>query len=236
MTGFYGTDLAAIHAEGFGALGEAAAGVVQAHLGPALAGARVLDLGCGAGALAARLERAGADVWGLDLSGDLLALARARVPGGTFVQGSLHEADLPAARAVCAIGEVVNYLADPGAGMEALRSFIRKAAKSLPPGGLLLFDAAAPGRGSGRSFTQTDGWAVGSVNAEDGGVLTRTITTFTRTGQAWRRSDETHRLVLLDTDAVLALLESEGFRAEALPGYGELQLPPGLPVYRALRR
>ena len=68
MGDFYGADLAAIHADGFGGLGAAAAGVVAQALGDSLAGARILDLGCGAGALSAPLTPAGARVWGLDLS------------------------------------------------------------------------------------------------------------------------------------------------------------------------
>jgi hypothetical protein len=41
---FYGADLAAIHAEGFGGLGAAAAGVVAEALGDSLSGARVWGL------------------------------------------------------------------------------------------------------------------------------------------------------------------------------------------------
>jgi SAM-dependent methyltransferase len=232
---FYGADLAAIHADGFGGLGAAAAGVVVAALGDSLSGARILDLGCGAGALAAPLTQAGAQVWGLDLSADLLAIARRRVPGADFVQGSLHDAELPEAQAVCAIGEVVNYLADPRAGDAALRRFLEKAARALPRDGLLLFDAAAPGRGSSRSFTEGPDWAVGSVNAEADGILTRRITTFTRDGGGWRRTEEVHQLALLPQEVVLGALAAAGFRSQVLAGYGDLVLPAGLPVYHALR-
>jgi SAM-dependent methyltransferase len=48
-----------------------------------LRGQRVLDVGCGTGALAAALaERAGARVWGVEPSGEMLEVARARVPRG----------------------------------------------------------------------------------------------------------------------------------------------------------
>jgi magnesium-protoporphyrin O-methyltransferase len=80
MEPFYAEDLAVIHAEGFGGLGAAAAGLVEALLGEGIAGARVLDIGCGAGALAAPLSESGAEVTGLDLSPDLLDLARLRAP------------------------------------------------------------------------------------------------------------------------------------------------------------
>ena len=172
MSDFYARDLAEIHAEGFGALGAAAAQVVHEALGDRINGARVVDIGCGAGALSAPLSEAGAEVWGLDLSPDLLDIARRQAPGAVFRQGSLHEVDLPRADVLCAIGEVVNYLADPRAGEAGLADFLHRASGALPQGGLLLFDAAAPGRGASRSFTEGPGWAVGAVSEEAGGNLT----------------------------------------------------------------
>lgn len=53
------------------------------------AGRTVLDLGCGPGHVSAWLRAAGADVLGLDLSEGMLAEARRRVPGVTFVQGDM---------------------------------------------------------------------------------------------------------------------------------------------------
>lgn len=235
MEPFYAEDLAVIHAESFGGLGAAAAGLVEALLGEGIAGARVLDIGCGAGALAAPLSESGAEVTGLDLSPDLLALARLRAPRATFLEASLYAWDPPPADAICAIGEVVNYMADPRAGEAGLAGFLSRAARALPPGGLLLFDAAAPGRGSSRSYTEGPGWAVGSISEEAGETLTRRITTFRRTDDAWRRSQEVHNLALLAPDRVLGALEAAGFRAEVLSGYGELVLPAGLPAYRATR-
>ena len=235
MEGFYTEDLAAIHAEGFGALGAAAADVVADALGEGIAKARVADIGCGAGSLAAPLSSAGAEVWGLDISPAFLEIARRRAPHATFRQGSLHELEIPPVEVVCAIGEVVNYMADLRAGEAALRRFLEQAAASLRPGGLLLFDAAAPGRGSSRSFVEGPGWAVGSVSEETDRLLVRTITTFREMDGDWRRTQEVHRLALLATDTVLDALESAGFESEVLPGYGAMSLPPGLPVYRAVR-
>jgi putative AdoMet-dependent methyltransferase len=52
-------------------------------------GLRVLDLGIGTGNLAARFIRLGCDVWGLDFSAQMLALARAKWPQVHCVQASL---------------------------------------------------------------------------------------------------------------------------------------------------
>ena len=231
---FYGEDLAYIHAEGFGQLAAAAAGVVQAE---ATGRGLVLDIGCGAGTLSAELSRAGFQVWGLDISDAFVRLARRRVPDGEFVTGSIFGADFPKAAVICAIGEVVNYLADPGNSPETLRAFFLKAYAALPPGGLLLFDAAAPGRSSGgvRSFTEGDGWAVGAVSEpQDDRQLVRRVVTFRDLGEGrWRRSVELHRLRLWSRETILAGLRETGFEAEAGEGYGAFALPPDLPSYRA---
>ncbi len=60
----------------------------------AAAARRVLDLGCGDGAVAAMLTEAGFDVTGIDPAPDNLARARARAPNATFLQRRAE--DLPA--------------------------------------------------------------------------------------------------------------------------------------------
>ena len=50
-----------------------------------LAGRRLLDIGCGAGALARSLSELGARVAGIDPNPEALAIAREAVPGGTFL-------------------------------------------------------------------------------------------------------------------------------------------------------
>jgi ubiquinone/menaquinone biosynthesis C-methylase UbiE len=60
-----------------------------------LRGRRVLDVGCGTGTLAAWLaERAAAQVWGVDPSAEMLAVARAKLPPGIGLKQGRAE-DLP---------------------------------------------------------------------------------------------------------------------------------------------
>jgi SAM-dependent methyltransferase len=89
-----------------------------------LRGRRVLDVGCGTGALAAALaDRAHARVWGADPSAEMLDVARRRVPRSVGLKRSAAEA-LPFAdewfdRAVLSF--VVHHLDRPVALREILR-------------------------------------------------------------------------------------------------------------------
>lgn len=58
-------------------------------------GARVLDLGCGAGIPSTRLLAERFEVVGVDISEVQLELARKNVPGAAFVRGDLSDLELP---------------------------------------------------------------------------------------------------------------------------------------------
>jgi SAM-dependent methyltransferase len=58
-----------------------------------LRGQRILDVGCGTGAVAAALaDRAAAKVWGVEASAEMLAVARTRVPTGVGLKQGRAEA------------------------------------------------------------------------------------------------------------------------------------------------
>ena len=232
MATLYGSDLARIHDEAFGDLAEhAAAFVVDLLRRRGIESGRVLDLGCGAGQLAAALDKQGYDVWGADVSGPMLARARARVPGATFVQGSITQVPLPECAAAMAVGEVLNYLprrADAG------RVF-RRVHRALRPGGFFVFDVAGPGRAGPtgeRTVTRvSDDWSVVARTRElSRGRLERMITTFTRDGKAWRRSKERHVQLLYEPGALARQLRRAGFRVVVQRGYGGFRLGHGAAV------
>jgi ubiquinone/menaquinone biosynthesis C-methylase UbiE len=120
-TGFYGRDVAHVHDTGHGDYARDAAPDLLRRLHDAgLDGGLVVDLGCGSGIWARALLDAGFEVLGVDLSADLLAIARERAPEARFVQASVLDVDLPPCAAVTAMSEVVNYAADPRLGRPAL--------------------------------------------------------------------------------------------------------------------
>jgi SAM-dependent methyltransferase len=199
----------------------------------------VIDLGCGSGILSERVAAAGYDVLGIDLSADLLALARRRVPGGRFRRGSLWTAELPPCVAVAAVGEVVNYLFDGDGARQGPRQLFRRVHDALTPGGPFLMDLVGPGRvpGAGRSrhWAEGEDWAVLVSAEEDRRLLTRRITSFRKVGTTYRRDDEVHRQRLYPPAEAAALLRGAGFRVRVLRGYGELRFARGVAGFLAWR-
>lgn len=100
------------------------------HLPPSPA--RVADLGCGTGTLSALLGESGYDVTGVDLSPDMLAVARTKAPGSEFVVGDASAPPLEAGEYdVVLCRHVLWALPDP---VDALRRWSRL----LAPGGRMV--------------------------------------------------------------------------------------------------
>jgi cyclopropane fatty-acyl-phospholipid synthase-like methyltransferase len=97
-------------------------------------GARVLELGCGAGEPCTRMLAERFEVTGVDISAEQLGRARARIPGARFVQADLttRELDRESYEAVVAI-YVLNHVP-----RELLPGLLDRVAGSLVPGGLFL--------------------------------------------------------------------------------------------------
>jgi SAM-dependent methyltransferase len=256
---FYRADLAHIHDLGFGRLAEAAAAALVEELGQnGVTRGLIVDLGCGSGILSEHVARAGFDVLGIDISPDMVALAQTRVPSGSFRVESLLSTEVPPCVAIAAVGECVNYLFDGQPSFDerhcvdgehhadAVRNVFRRAYAGLDPRGVLVLDAAGPGRlpGAGgqtragvhKSFAEGAGWAVLVAAEEDPlqRTLTREITTFRELEPGvYRRNHETHRLRLLSRSDVQTWLEQSGFQVRVADHYGPVPLPAGLIAYWA---
>ena len=102
----------------------------------ALAGARVLDVGCGAGLLSEALAREGADVTALDLAPELIDVARLHLlESGLKVDYRLQSvealaAEQPGTFDAITCMEMLEHVPDPGA-------VVRACATLLKPGGRL---------------------------------------------------------------------------------------------------
>ena len=86
-----------------------------------LTGKRLLDAGCGTGALSVEAARRGADVVGIDISPTLIQLADERTPRDlpgslTFIAGDMVSADERAFDYVVAMDSLIHYRPDDLAG------------------------------------------------------------------------------------------------------------------------
>ena len=228
---YYRHDLALIHDRGHGQHADRCAPGIIELLSP-VRGGLVLELGCGSGALTRHLLAAGFRVIATDASPDMLALARASLgPGADLRRLTLPEDPLPAAAAVVSVGHAISYVPSAAAVGQALVAM----AGALRPGGVLaidildlVFGQIDPGRES--SGRVAPDWAVitqYSRPAPDRFI--REATTFVADGAGrWRRDQERHENVLVDTSRIPALLREHGVDAVVGPGFGEAELPPGL--------
>lgn len=203
-----------------------------------LADRRVLDVGCGTGKSLRPLLALGYEGSGCDLSAEMLAVARRRLPSVP-----LHLADMRALPDlgtfpwITCMDDALNYLLQAGDLRDALTSM----ARLLEPGGLLTFDLNTLG-GHRAQFDQT--WAIHDPEAflcwegkgrekAPGEPGTSEITVFARSGSGWEHATSRHRQRWWSADDVMAacrpaalqLVARYGQRPGAVirDGYDELE-------------
>ena len=229
---YYREDLALVHHLGFGFHADACAPGILRLLEPIRArGGLVLELGCGSGLLTRYLVDAGHRVLATDASNPMLELARKTAPAAEFMRLVLPDDELPSADAVVSVGHVLNYLPD----LPAIERSLEALARALRPDGIAAIDLCDLEWGELRQDAPNysrveDDWAIVtrfSQPAPDRFV--RQMTTFLRHEHGrWRRADERHDNVLLDTSRVPELLARHGLVAEVADSFGGEELPAGL--------
>jgi SAM-dependent methyltransferase len=219
-----------VHHRGFGFHADAIAPGILALLEP-VRGGLVLELGCGSGLLTRYLIEAGHRVVATDASPAMLALARETAPGAEVRQLVLPDDPLPECEAVISVGHVFSYLSDEAAIERALAA----AAEALRPGGVLALDLCDLRYGELRrddpsSSRIADDWAIVTrFSLPRPNLFVREIAAFLRgEDDAWRRDDERHENVLVDTALVPALLAKHGVKARVSESFGDEKLPDGL--------
>jgi SAM-dependent methyltransferase len=227
---YYRDDLALVHHLGFGSHADATAPGVLALLEP-VRGGLVLELGCGSGLLTRHLVEAGHRVVATDASPAMLALARETAPGAEVRQLLLPDDLLPECDAVVSVGHVLSYLPDEAAVDRALAA----AGDALRPGGVLALDLCDLRYGELRrdepsSSRIAEDWAiVMRFSLPRRSLFVREIAAFLRNeDRTWRRDDERHENVLVDTALVPALLAEHGVQARVAESFGGEDLPDGL--------
>src|SRR3954462_5199985 len=232
---YYRADLAKVHHLGFARHADNTAPGVLALLEPVRAReGLVLEVGCGTGLLARHLLDAGLRVIATDASPAMIELAGEVVPDAVELRVlALPDDPLPQVDAIVSVGHVLSYLDDAA---QLKRAFDRLGA-ALRPAGVLAGDLCDLSFGQARRdappYAQvTDEWAIVTrYELPRPDQFVREITTFVRgDDDPWRRDDERHENVLVDTGVVPGWLAPHGIDAEVRTAFGTEELPDGLKV------
>ena len=243
MAGWYREDTAYIHDVGHADFAlRSASAILDVLRENGITGGLVIDLGCGGGIWARELLRAGYRVLGIDISEDMIEIARRKAPEAEFRVGSLFATPIPPCDAVTAISEVLNYLFDPeneGRGPEPLFGRVHTA---LRPGGVFVFDVLGPGQvppgTTSRGWSAGEDWAVLSEKEEDAGrgIMERRIVSFRKVGEHYRRDGELHRVRLYGPEEIEDKLVRAGFEVATMGAYGDYALGENHAAFVARRR
>lgn len=232
-TPYYRRDLALVHHRGFGFHADDCAPGILALLEPVRArDGIVVELGCGSGLLTRHLVDAGHRVIATDASPAMLSLAREIVGDAEEIRELVLPDDpIPPADAIVGVGHCLNYLPDAASIDRGLVAI----AGALRPGGLLAIDLCDLEWADARREAPPRGWA-----GEDWAIVTefsvpapdrfiRQMATFLRNDDgSWRRDDERHDNIMVETSRVPDLLAGHGIEATVQTSFGSETLPVGL--------
>lgn len=230
---YYRDDLALVHHLGFGFHADACApGILQLLEPIRQRGGLVVEIGCGSGLLTAHLTASGLRVMATDASDAMLNVARSYIPGALDVRRlTLPDDPIPEADAVVGVGHALNYLDDESQIDKALVAI----ADSLRPGGVVAVDLCDLQWGAARAnetakVWRTEDWALMTeFSLPSPSHYVRIMTTFVRQADGtWRRDDERHDNVLIDTSRLPELLARHGVETAIATTFGGEQLPTGL--------
>jgi len=198
-----------------------------------------VDLACGTGSVTVLLAEKGLRVTAVDLSEEMLIVARQKAMElenqPLFLRQNLRDLYLPRGvdLAVCAL-DSLDYITNPADCAQA----IRRVYKVLNPGGIFIFDVNTPEKlraMDGQVFLDEDDdvycvWR-GEFD-EETNICSYGMDLFQRRGETWERSFEEHREYAYSQDQLVGYLKAAGFTGIAVyadrkfeaPGEGEQRI------------
>ncbi|GGH84889.1 methyltransferase [Pullulanibacillus pueri] len=210
-----------------------------AYLGRAIQGESpeglsLLDLGCGTGTLSVMWKRAGFHVVGVDLSEDMLTVARAKLDQeGAAVplyQQDIRTLDLPEQFNIgTAFCDTINYLEQPEDVLQCFQSVY----DHLKPKGLFCFDVHSTLKVDELFSGQTFGSVEEDITyiwecfpGEERHSVYHDLSFFVKEPSGlYRRFDESHYQRTYPIDVFVQMLETAGFKLLSLIGDFDPQVP-----------
>jgi SAM-dependent methyltransferase len=178
------------------------------------AGARVLDLCCGTGQIAAGLTDRGYQVTGLDGSAAMLRFARENAPEAEFIQADARTFKLPGTfQAVLSAFDSLNHLME----LEELTTVFRNVYEVMEQESIFLFDLNIEDEselaGQSLDMVEDDHACIVRGSYNQFKKLKRyDVTMFQLEDDEWQRSDLTLYQRYYDNEEVLGALADAGFR------------------------
>lgn len=190
-----------------------------------------VDLACGTGSVARLLTEKGMRVIGVDLSEEMLTVARQKSekddPAPWFICQPLQELHLYRGvdLAVCAL-DSLNYITNPNDCAQAIRRIYR----ALNPGGIFIFDVNTPEKlraMDDQIFLDEDDdvycvWR-GEFDQQTN-ICSYGMDLFQRRGDLWERSFEEHLEYAYTRKELVGFLKAAGFTH--IQVYGDRRLSP----------
>jgi hypothetical protein len=161
----------------------------------------------------------------------MLEIARSYAPGADIQRLTLPDDPIPPADAIVSIGHVLSYLPDEPSITRALVAV----AEALRASGLVAIDIcdlryAAARREPATLAWKYDDWAlITETSSPAPDRFVREMAIFTRNDdRSWRRDDERHDNVMIDTSTVPELMAAHGVDVTVGDAFGDESSPVGL--------
>ena len=168
-----------------------------------------LDLGCGTGVLCEALSAAGIRTLGVDLSPEMIAIARSRSPDLAYETGDMTVWRAPGSYdLVTCTGDALNHLSSP----DDVRRVFENVYACLKPGGVFVFDLLSEREAEESGPVEL--WREGgerclfSIRRGPEGAVDLSVSLVREDGTGW---EEHIRETLHDPEAVCGMLRGAGF-------------------------